>query len=125
MGMVKLFHVDDTTLLENINDVFKMSAKILEKQQLSYDIDDDPVQTIEAVEEDISNQPGVETEEFIFDEPFQPLQFSKPTRKKRKNELERLKIEMRGWDLIRQVEPLKDQKPLKPFREDLTKGSLK
>ena len=120
-NMVKLFHVDDTTLLENINDVFKMSAKILEKQQLSYDIDDDPVQTIEAVEEDISNQPGVETEEFIFEEPFQPLQFSKPTRKKRKNELERLKIEMKGWDLIRQVEPLKDQKPLKPFREDLNK----
>ena len=36
-NMVKLFHIDDTSLLENIEDVFNMSNKILAQQKLSFD----------------------------------------------------------------------------------------
>ena len=36
-NIIKLFHIEDTTLLEDIQAVFRLSAKLLEEQKLSFD----------------------------------------------------------------------------------------
>ena len=88
-NIIKLFHIDDTTLLEDIQAVFELSTKLLEEQKLSYDGDkDNPVDTEE----------HDEYEEQLLEEDTVQQVPSMEAKKKRKSEVEKLKIDLKGWN---------------------------
>ena len=76
-NICKLFHIDDTSLLEDMESVFKLSKEILEKQNVSStpSVPDSP--PISAP----SSAPKVDKKQ-----------------KKRSRELDRLKVDMKGWN---------------------------
>ena len=59
-NMIKLFHIDDTSLLEDIQAVFKLSAKILEEEKLSFN-DNNQVE-----EMDPSEDTPIDDQDFVF-----------------------------------------------------------
>ena len=98
-NMIKLFHIDDTSLLEDIQAVFKLSAKILEEEKLSFD-DHNQVEEI-----DPSEDTPIDDQDLVFDEFEETVHradedFSKKPKKNRRTELEKLQIDMRGWNLV-------------------------
>ena len=80
-----MFHVQDTSLLEDIRRVFKLCEEILNEEKVSFESDDlktvPKAPEIIVEDEDLSNAPTV---------PMKKM-------KKRKSEVERLKIEMKGF----------------------------
>ena len=126
-NIVKLFHIEDTTLMDEIQAIHKHSKKLLEEEEMSFD--DENFETIEKTfpspsieveafdEEPVSkderrvtfdeNVDVCEYEETFqdFDEFDQELKNSRrKLPKKRKTELERLKIDMEGWNMIKKTD---------------------
>ena len=120
-NIVKLFHIDETSLMEDIQAVHELSKKFLEKEKMSFDEN----------QEEISPKPDgmeifdVEDEEEMFDarldviedDDFQedevlveeiPLPELK---KKRKTEVEKLKIDLKGWDMVTKIDEMKSLDP--------------
>ena len=97
-NICKLFHADDTSLLENIESVFRFSKQIL---------DDHNVSSAPSVPVWDSSPPSVPVQDpstpSVPDPlPSVPVPDSTPKddkkQKKRKRELDRLKIDMKGWN---------------------------
>ena len=103
----KLFHVEDTSFLDDIRDVYEMSKKILEKEKVSYDhvdSEDEPFDSSETYEDtDVPDE----------------IVIPKQLKKKRKSELEKLKIDMKGWDSAVLGCISKEQIVHRSFQEDM------
>ena len=124
---MKLFHLEDTSLIDDINEVHKLAEEVLKTDNISYEsesfdlqetnvsdetkvkdefFDDKPVRTVEGKPDDIINVADDEsfdthtipndaddtTPTFVQDKPK-----PKKTRRKRKTEVEKLEIQMTGW----------------------------
>ena len=122
-NMIKLFHIDDTSLLEDIQAVFKLSAKILEEEKLSFD-DHNQVEEI-----DPSEDTPIDDQDLVFDEFEETVHkadedFSKKPKKNRRTELEKLQIDMRGWNLVdNTMREIPDSS--RSFQQDLRQGGPK
>ena len=134
---MKLFHIEDTTLMDDITAIHKLSQKILETEKMSFDDaepsdenisksveeqdfqsdenafdenkEDEDFQDIDDFAEELKkSRRENEHEEFpiIDDLADQLKKFRKNLPKKRKTELERLKIEVKGWDMIKKVDEI-------------------
>ena len=117
-NMVKLFKLDDTTIMDDIKDVHDCAQRLLDKKKIShvpldenelavrshpkskknvkFEENDDKVEELEdKVEADDQNEEG------------KPAPLTKPQakdkkpRKKRKTELENLEIEMKNWSSLK------------------------
>ena len=109
-NMFKLFHIDDTTLMDDLQAVHKLSKEMLETEKISVD---EKLETNEqASARDSSDGEIVEVEENnyqdIDDLEENPMQIKKPLKRKKKTELEKLKIDMEGWNMMRKVDVMKD-----------------
>ena len=101
-NMVRLFNVDDTTLMDDIKSIHDLAQKILMKKKISYE---ETETGTELDENDVVNPQNVVKEEEVsqvenieVDAIPPPLDMKK--KKKRKTEVEKLKIEMKGWNLL-------------------------
>ena len=99
-NMVKLFNVDDTTLMDDIKSIHDLAQKILMKKKISYEESETGT---ELDENDVLKPQNVVKEEIRVkdidvDAVPPPLDIKK--KKKRKTEVEKLKIEMKGWNLL-------------------------
>ena len=101
-----MFHIDDTSLLEDIQDVFRLSAKILKKEKLSFDSKANGEECKESESRAIQEIPGTSNDQEDNEE-FEAVPLPKETsdkkRKKKKTEVERLKIDMKGWDFSTRI----------------------
>ena len=141
-NIVKLFHIEDTTLMDDIAAIHKLSQKIIEKEKMSFDdkaetSDENPPRPVEqqGLQND-SEEPFDENIETKEDEDYQDIddfadelkksrreneneefpiiddladqlkKFRKNLPKKRKTELEKLKIEVKGWDMIKRIDEM-------------------
>lgn len=140
-NLVKLFHLEDTSLIDDINEVHKLAEEVLKTDNISYEsesfdlqetnvsdetkvkdefFDDKPVRTVEGKPDDIINVADDEsfdaqsipndTDDESFDTHTIPNDADdttptfvqdkpkpKKTRRKRKTEVEKLEIQMKGW----------------------------
>ena len=108
-NLVKLFHLDDTCLMDDINSVHKLAKEILNKEKISYDepVSLDHNQTKVKVTSDNENCINTKDDDDIdaqqkenYLENLIPNKARK-SRKKRKTELENLEIQMKGWNSIK------------------------
>ena len=97
-NIVKLFHIDETSFLEDIMNIYSLSSEILEKQKVSYEESDEKV---------VNNFENDKVKSV-------PLNSQK---KKRLSEIEKLKIEMKGWSNIYRVSIVFKDVP-RTFEED-------
>ena len=102
-NIVKLFHVDDTSLLADIQSVLDLSAEILEEQKISPNLTKEDVIPAASFSPDAPT-PFIPTPEDdlslinLNDEFFNPST-DVPTNSTKKNrELDRLRIDMKGWN---------------------------
>ena len=102
-NIVKLFHVDDTSLLADIQSVLDLSAEILEEQKISPNLTKEDVIPAASFSPDAPT-PLIPTPEDdlslinLNDEFFNPST-DVPTNSTKKNrELDRLRIDMKGWN---------------------------
>ena len=134
-NIVKLFHIDDTTLMDELQAIHELSKKLLEQEKISFDDNlENDEKTIsdksdkkEAFDENIEVYEGEDSQEsddFVDDlgntkanhQEIDELaeenkDFKRKLPKKRKTELEKLKIEMEGWNSIKKVDDIKDPTP--------------
>ena len=103
-NLVKLFHIDDTTLMDDIQAVHDASQKILDREKISFD---ENIETIER--EDFFD--NIDPVEDVLDDENQdlvreiPPPQPKKLRKKRKTEVEKLKIDLKGWEMMKSPDP--------------------
>ena len=94
-NMVKLFNVEDTTLMDDLNKIQSLAKEILDKNKISYE------ENQSGTELDNNTNPFDETrvdDEAVVEDTPPSLDIKK--RKKRKSEIDKLKIEMKGWDAL-------------------------
>ena len=101
-NIVKLFNIEDTTLLEDIQAVFRLSAKKLEEEKLSFD-NENKVEDAEPAEFPEDKSFDYEDVIRVDDEEIKENLLVK-TKPKRRSEVERLKIDMKGWSFIARIE---------------------
>ena len=132
-NIIKLFHIEDTSLLDDIQAVFKLTTKMLEEQKLSFNDHSKPEEPKTTCENpfDAEDETNDELENFsmpnLKDDVPKQEEFSKKTKKKKmkKTEVERLKIDMKGWNTLSTVnDKIKDKFPdasrlSKTFKEAL------
>ena len=98
-NIVKLFNIEDTCLMDDINEVHKLCKDLLKKNKISYSEDDPvPVDVKEKVGGDNTldkKKPKLE-DATTQPKPGPPLD-DKKSKRKRKSELENLEIQMKGW----------------------------
>ena len=144
-NVVKLFHLEDTNLMDDIRAVHDLAEKILNKQKISFDdqndvepgnIDpktedfDDQIDVeprdidhkTEDIDDHVSKDKDTEDEEmidshnsqeeidanyetqnddhYVHPPPMNPPLDEKKFKKKRKTEVEKLEIQMKGWDTV-------------------------
>ena len=114
-NIIKLFHIEDTTLLEDIQAVFRLSVKLLEEQKLSFDnrnsetdiFDDTKAKCEDPL--DVQDEDNDEPEDFSMpnfeNDASKQEEAPKKTKKKKvkKTEVEKLKIDMKGWSSLSTV----------------------
>ena len=119
-NIIKLFNIEDTSLLEDIQAVFKLTTKMLEEQKLSFNDHSKPEEPKTTCENpfDAEDETNDELENFsmpnLKDDVLKQEEFSKKTKKKKmkKTEVERLKIDMKGWNTLSTVnDKIKDKFP--------------
>ena len=102
-NIVKLFNIEDTCLMDDINEVHKLCEDLLKKNKISYSEDDPvPVNLKEKVEDENNLDKKKPKLEDVTTQPkIKPPPDNKKTKKKRKSELENLEIQMKGWSVAR------------------------
>ena len=129
-NIVKLFHIDDTTLMDEIQAVYKHAKKLQEQDELTFDtkfkqtgstfpnnsdkLEEEIVVNEEVGSFDETKEKFKENDDYADDShdeidelTDQSKEFRKKTPKKRKTELEKLKIEMEGWNMSKNFDDLK------------------
>ena len=110
-NIVKISHIDDTTFMDDINDIHNLSKKVMNAEDVP-NLDDKP-------EVDVRNEPTNKATDFnlddqeafddVYDETFtdeEPQESPVPIpkkRKKRRTELENLEITLKGWNFATSV----------------------
>ena len=99
-NIVKLFNIEDTSLMDDINEVHKLCEELLKKNKISFSEDDPvptPIKAKEKVKENtLDNQNPKLSDETPQLRPNPPVG-QKKIKKKRKSEVENLEIQMKGW----------------------------
>ena len=85
-NMVKLFHLEDTCLMDDLNSVYNMAKEILDADKISYSEEDSSIKV------PVQDVPG----EFTRTNDVKAV--PKSSRKKKRNEVENLEISMKGWN---------------------------
>ena len=85
-NMVKLFHLEDTCLMDDLNSVYNMAKEILDADKISYSEEDGSIKV------PVQDNPG----EFTRTNDVKAV--PKSSRKKKRNEVENLEISMKGWN---------------------------
>ena len=103
-NMVKLFHIDDTCLMDDIRAVNELTKKILEKENLSFDDTPEIVDQFKTSEkEEVADLPATvpENDDRKCDPCNDEIDVQqKKIKKKRKTEIEKLEIQMKGWTQV-------------------------
>ena len=111
-NIVKISHIDDTSLMDDITDIHNLSKKVI-VGDIAQSLDDKP-------EVDVRNQPSTqptdfnlddqevyddvyENETFIDEEPQETPAPIPKKRKKKRTELENLEITLKGWNFATSV----------------------
>ena len=156
-NIVKLFHIDDTSLMDDIQAIHKLSQDINDREKMSFDdkveqIDEPSTKSVDIQElqgdEETFDENSEANDEEAFDnnleandEDYQDIddfaeelktsrrinpddefpvideladhikKFRKNFPKKRKTELEKLRIEAKGWDMVKQIDEMKTPDP--------------
>ena len=109
-NVVKLFNIEETSFMEEIANAQKLAQEILEKKKISsYPSDDSDNEVINpTINKDINSEkidiPVLSSDEEVAHIVPKP----RKQRKKRSTELERLEIDMKGWNYLEEnvnVEP--------------------
>ena len=87
--MVQLFHLEDTSLMDDLNAVYNEAKEILKADEISYSQGDDVIPIPN--NDGSTNLPGDTTHNNDVDANL------KKSRRKKKTELENLEISMKGW----------------------------
>ena len=107
-NIVKISHIEDTTFMDDINEVHDLVLKMMNPEDVPY-LDDKPVIDVRSepsnktAELNLDDQeaPIDDFDDETFDENPENLPASVPKkRKKRRTELENLEITLKGWNLV-------------------------
>ena len=108
-NIVKISHIDDTTFMDDINEVHDLAKKVMNQEDVDQnlgmnDVKGEPVAKVDDL--DVQEVPDGDAQ---LDEQFddeEPTCIPVPTpkkRKKRKTELENLEITLKGWNLTKSM----------------------
>ena len=115
-NLVKLFNIEETSLMDDIANARKLAQDILDSKKISSNKDyfeDNEEEKQFDTKLETNSEPSLEDEDVPNEEiPIEEdlevnLEVKKP-RKKRRNELENLEIDMKGWNYIYHNEELKE-----------------
>ena len=114
-NIVKISHIDETSFMEDINDVHNLSEKIMNPEEVLQGLDSKPEADVrsehlnEAEGLNVDDQEATVTVDDDYEQldeeevpPHVPVSVPK-LRKKRRTELENLKITLKGWNLAMSV----------------------
>ena len=91
-NMVKIFNIEDTTLMDDIRNIHDLAQKILEQNKISYE------ETNSGTELDKYTNKEEDDKMKSVDVAPPNLDIKKRRRRKKKSELENLEIQMKGWN---------------------------
>merc|ERR1719233_2627379 len=108
-NIVKISHIDDTTFMDDINEVHDLAKKVMNQEDVDQnlvinDVKGEPVAKVDDLDVQEVPDGDAQVDEQFDDE--EPTCIPVPTpkkRKKRKTELENLEITLKGWNLTRSM----------------------
>ena len=108
--IVKLFHIDDTTLKDDLQAVHKLYKEMLDTEKIYVDVKLETNEQASARDSSDGEIVEVEKNNDQDSDDFEenPMPIKKPLKRKKKTELEKLKIDMEGWSMMRKVDVMKD-----------------
>ena len=108
-NLVKLFHIDETTLMDDLNDVHKQVEEILTSDKISsdelFDVQMKNLKDEELFDKQTQNLNDDDEDVFTDVRPSNEETCGKKVKRKRRTEVENLEIKMKGWNVRRNPSP--------------------
>ena len=109
-NIVKISHIDETTFMDDINEVHDLAKKVMNQDDVAQNLDRNDVKAepvakvVDLDDQEIPDSDDVQHDKLFNDE--EPTNVPVPAqkkRKKRRTELENLEITLKGWNLTRSM----------------------
>ena len=133
--IVKLFHINDTTLMDDIKAVHENATKLLMQEEISFveegiekssgkksdpksvpnkevDFSEENNEILQDIDDFAKDLKKFKTNhEEIDDIAREVKKFRKNVPRKRKTEVEKLKIDLEGWNMVKKIDEMKTPEP--------------